>query len=191
MGLEQSVKINIEPGLFEWLAWYHNSMPDWMTPAELQAAGFNVDCRYKPYISADELQDTTEESCEEYYTRNFFVTQCILQATEAAGGNLLLVGHAATLDACTRQVCGQSPRTAQEMMAVIRKVPYLSMTGMEEVPSAGDDKQSHESSRRKSQPASAWRVAEPPVKPLTHCNNARFDWKVLIDDSLLAQAQKK
>ena len=162
-----------------------------MSPAELQAAGYNVDCRYKPYISADELQDTTEESCEEYYTRNFFVTQCILQATEAAGGNLLLVGHAATLDACTRQVCGQSPRTAQEMMAVIRKVPYLSMTGMEEVPSAGDDKQSHESSRRKSQPASAWRVAEPPVKPLTHCNNARFDWKVLIDDSLLAQAQKK
>ena len=78
LGLEKEVKINIEPGLFEWLAWYHNSMPDWMTPEELVEAGYNIEVKYKPYISADELQDTNE-SVEQFYTRNVFVTQCVLQ----------------------------------------------------------------------------------------------------------------
>ena len=44
------------------------------------------------------------ESLESYYTRSFFVTQCVLQKTEEIGGNLLFVGHAATLDACSRQL---------------------------------------------------------------------------------------
>ena len=82
------------------------------------AAGYNVDKSYEPYISADELQDAQAqlqqpESVEQYYTRNFFVTRCILQATEASkkaiggGGNLLFVAHAASLDACSRQVTGK------------------------------------------------------------------------------------
>ena len=72
---------------------------------------------YKPYISSEELQDT-EESCQQFFIRNFFITQCALQvilrrnslspapcqATEEAGGNLLLLGHAATLDTCSRQL---------------------------------------------------------------------------------------
>ena len=51
-------------------------------------AGYNIDENYEPYISADELQDAQAqlqqpESVEQYYTRNFLVTRCILQATEA------------------------------------------------------------------------------------------------------------
>ena len=79
-----------------------------MTPPELVAAGYNVELGYKPYIPADELIDLQEqvppESIDSYYTRNFFVTQCVLQKTEEIGGNLLFVGHAATLDACSRQL---------------------------------------------------------------------------------------
>ena len=34
------------------------------------------------------------------------ITNIILQATEEAGGNVLLLGHAATLDTCSRQLVG-------------------------------------------------------------------------------------
>ncbi len=67
-----------EPGLFEWLAWYQDGMPDWMSGEELARAGYNIQLAYKPYISADELQEATE-SCQQFYIRNFFVTQCALQ----------------------------------------------------------------------------------------------------------------
>ena len=58
LGLADKLKINIEPGLFEWLAWYQDEMPSWMTAEELIAAGYNVEPSYKPYISSEELQDT-------------------------------------------------------------------------------------------------------------------------------------
>ena len=61
------------------------------------------------YIRAQD----TEESCQQFFIRNFFITQCALQATEEAGGNVLLLGHAATLDTCSRQLVGStSPHPA-------------------------------------------------------------------------------
>ena len=39
---------------------------------------FFTDPTYKPYISAEELQDC-QENCQQFYIRNFFVTQCALQ----------------------------------------------------------------------------------------------------------------
>ena len=46
----------------------------------------------------------------------------LLQATEEAGGNVLLVGHAATLDTCSRQLVGREPRQVNELMSIVRKV---------------------------------------------------------------------
>ena len=77
LGVADKLKINIEPGLFEWLAWYQDEMPRWMTSEELLAAGYNVEPGYKPYISSEELQDT-QESCQQFFIRNFFITQCAL-----------------------------------------------------------------------------------------------------------------
>lgn len=166
------------------------SMPDWMSPGELSQAGYNMAQGYKPYIAADELQDSPQETIEAYYTRNFFVTQCILQATEEAGGNVLLVGHAGTLDACTRQITGHGPRPMNEMMTVIRKVPYCSMSVIQEdkaaapvAASTSSLPRSADASRRQQQQArSVWRMVEPPVPPLTHSGNARFNWEVLVDE---------
>ena len=31
LGVADKLKINIEPGLFEWMAWYQDEMPSWMT----------------------------------------------------------------------------------------------------------------------------------------------------------------
>ena len=104
--------IHVEPGLFEWLAWYQDAMPDFMTDSELAAAGYNIQLSYKPYISAEELRDSQlngcVESCEAYYTRSFFVTQCVLASTEDAGGDVLFIGHASTLDACAQQLIGKN-----------------------------------------------------------------------------------
>ncbi len=181
MGLEKELEICVEPGLFEWLVWHQNSIPACMTVEELRDAGYNVDCKYKPYISIDELRDT-EESCEEYYTRNYFVSQCILQAKEDKGGNILLVGHAASLDVCTRQLTGQTPRKTNEILNLVRKVPYCSLAAIEErqvTPSKGD----------KTKKARQWDLVEPPVPPMTECSNSRFDWKILLESSALLQQQ--
>lgn len=76
--------INIEPGLFEWLAWYHDGMPVWMTLDELSAAGFNLNHSYDPLICREELKDT-HESCEQYYGRSAYVSQSIINTTQAQG----------------------------------------------------------------------------------------------------------
>ena len=96
-------------------------MPSWMSAEELISAGYNIEPSYKPYISSEELQDT-QETCQQFFIRNFFITQCALQATEEAGGNVLLIGHAATLDTCSRQLVGKEPRPVNELMAIVRKV---------------------------------------------------------------------
>ena len=94
--------IHVEPGLFEWLAWYQDAMPDFMSNAELSEAGYNIELSYKPYISAEELRDSQDqgcvEGCEAYYTRNFFVTQCVLASTEEAGGDVLFIGKLRALE---------------------------------------------------------------------------------------------
>ena len=82
---------------------------------------------YKPYISSEELHDTVQETCGQFFIRNFFITQCALQATEEAGGNVLLIGHAATLDTCSRQLVGGEPRQVNELMSIVRKVSRLIM----------------------------------------------------------------
>lgn len=84
LGLAEHMPINIEPGLFEWLAWYHDGMPVWMTLEELTAAGFNINTSYDPLICREELKDT-HESCEQYYGRNAYVTQSIINTTQAQG----------------------------------------------------------------------------------------------------------
>jgi len=210
LGIAEKIKINIEPGLFEWLAWYQDGMPSWMTCAELLSAGFNIESCYKPYISSEELADT-QETCQQFFIRNFFVTQCALQATEEAGGNVLLIGHAATLDTCSRQLVGKEPRPIQELMAIIRKVPYCSVAMLEEETvdddlslslrdsgrppsplgggrscspgsvSISTNISSMSTSRSRGPPPKVWRIVPPPFPPMTHTSVATFDWKMLLD----------
>eukprot|EP00088_Acartia_fossae_P057739 TRINITY_DN6738_c0_g1_i1.p1 TRINITY_DN6738_c0_g1~~TRINITY_DN6738_c0_g1_i1.p1 ORF type:complete len:713 (-),score=118.88 TRINITY_DN6738_c0_g1_i1:256-2394(-) len=206
LGIAQKVKMNLEPGLFEWLAWYQDSMPDWMDAEELISAGYNIDATYKPYISADELQDC-QESCQQFYIRNFFVTQCALQATEEVGGNVLLVAHAGSLDTCTRQLIGKDPRPVNSLMSIVRKVPYCAVAMVEEVINDEDELFGHTSPtpsrycdgrispgcvssvsllsrstiRTPAPPPREWRLVNPPFPALTHTSVATFDWNILLD----------
>jgi len=208
-GLQESgnLKLHVEPGLFEWLAWYQDAMPEWMSAKDLVANGYEVDTGYEPYISKDELRDTQAqfqqpESVEQFYTRNFFVTRCILQATEEAGGNLLLVAHAATLDTCSRQVTGHEPRTVQQMLHIVRKVGYCGVAVLQEGEEegvnnskAGNNASSgsqgfrtsseslnsrrfqHHHSKKK-----VWKLTEPAFPPLTYGGRHVFDWKMLLTE---------
>lgn len=164
------VLINVEPGLFEWLAWYPEGTPAWMSPAELKKLGFHINLDYRPLIEADELRHK-KESVEQYYMRSFYVAQGALKRTAAEGGNVLLVGHAATLETCTRQLTGRKPRSAAELVQLVHKIPYCGLCVAQEVvgPSeaAGGDG------------AATWTLVAPPIPPLTHSANARFDWRCM------------
>lgn len=152
------IKIKIEPGLFEWMVWYPDQLPSFMTPEEYSQAGYNVDLSYKPFVSADELLDTPE-SCEQFYLRSHFVTQGALAVHQS--GNILFVGHAATLDVCSRVLIGRKPRgTGAEVIDVIKKVPYCALMAV-------------------AQDGDKWEIKDRPAFPVTHTNNQRFDSKII------------
>lgn len=158
---KNELKIKVEPGLFEWLVWYPDGLPDWMTVDELKKAGYNIDETYQPYVTEKELSEG-RESCEQFYLRSTFVARSSL-ATHATG-NILLVGHAATLEVCSREIIGKKARVTNEMTRIIQRVPYCSLL--------------HLSSSNESE--EKWEIVEPPCPPTTHSTNQRFDWKILL-----------
>lgn len=158
----ESLPINVEPGLFEWLAWYPEGVPVWMSPAELKDIGYHINLDYKPVVDAEELRNR-KESNEQYYIRSFYVAQNLLKKTASEGGNVLFVGHAATLDTCTRQLTGRSPRSAAELVQTVHKIPYCGLCVAQE---SGE--------------GTSWSLVAPPILPLTHSANARFDWRCML-----------
>jgi ubiquitin-associated SH3 domain-containing protein len=82
--IEQSIPISLEPGLFEWLAWYQDSMPQFLAPSEMLDAGFRLREQHQYFIDFSELCDR-RESAEQYYMRSHYVTQCALRCTEHIG----------------------------------------------------------------------------------------------------------
>ena len=75
--------INIEPGLFEWLGWYKDSLPRFMSTQELRDCGFPANTSYCVVLQAAKynLQETTEQ----YYERCHYVTTEILRRHESEG----------------------------------------------------------------------------------------------------------
>lgn len=65
----RNVKINIEPGLFEWTKWCQSGLPCWMSASEYEEIGYNVDPTYKPYVRPEDL--STKETVEDFYERSY------------------------------------------------------------------------------------------------------------------------
>lgn len=74
-------KIKLEPGLFEWMAWYPNGVPDWLSSSELIDAKYDVDLNYVPVQAATDLTVHLKESTEQFYTRNHEVLLQLLENT--------------------------------------------------------------------------------------------------------------
>lgn len=161
------------------MAWYPDGVPDWLTKEELQAAKYNIDTEYQPFVAINNLNESIKETTEGFYTRNYDVLRKIIDSTgnfvfkfqskvekliniflKCLVGNVLIVAHATTLDTCTRQLIGEAPRNTNELRQVIHKIPYCSLANVEEI-----DGQ--------------WKLVEPDTLPVTHSKNPRFEWNAL------------
>lgn len=78
-------------------------------------------------------------------------------------GNVLIVGHAGTVEVCTRQLLGKPHRSAQEFRELCSKVPYCGLLVIEE------DKK-HKT----------WKVMDSPISCLTHGQNKIGDVRKLL-----------
>ena len=160
LGLVDSIAINIEPGLFEWMGWYPRpDTPVWMSTEQLKGAGYNINADYVPVITVEDLiKNRGNETMEEFYDRSFETTTKVLSTTTC---NVLLVGHASSVDTCTRQLIGKPPRSQRDLISMVHKVPFVGLAAAEEGPNG------------------KWSLVKPPTFTLQHLNNQRYDWKML------------
>jgi ubiquitin-associated SH3 domain-containing protein len=159
---EPGAKIRIENGLFEWLAWCQGGFPTFMTPNDFLKNGLQVDPTYLSQVALNDLKP--KETHLEFYKRMYNITRLILKTLGQSSGNVMFVGHAASLEACTRQLVGAQPRSAQELTKMVQKIPYLGMCVAQESEYGKN---------------STWDFIDPPIPPLTHAPNIRFDWRCL------------
>ncbi|XP_055516535.1 ubiquitin-associated and SH3 domain-containing protein B-like isoform X1 [Leucoraja erinacea] len=159
---ENQIKLRVEPGLFEWTKWVSgNTLPAWMTAEEHAAANLGTDITYKPHIPANKLG--ISEPYETYISRSCQVMREILAECKLKGNNILIVAHASSLEACTRQLQGLSARNSKDFVQVVRKIPYLGFCACEELEDAG-----------------IWQLVDPPILPLTHGPNHSFSWRDIL-----------
>ncbi|CAF4007299.1 unnamed protein product [Rotaria sordida] len=168
MGVEDRVKIRVEPGLFEFLGWYERGLPSFFNSSNININEeieeennlYNIDKNYRPIISLEKL--SRDEKYIDYYNRSFKVTQQITDKHKLTGANIFFIGHAATLEVCTRQLCSFPPRSYSDFNSVIRKVSYLGLQLCERNPTDGQ-----------------WTLKTPPIPPLQHANNISYDWQMM------------
>ncbi|XP_012882864.1 PREDICTED: ubiquitin-associated and SH3 domain-containing protein A isoform X2 [Dipodomys ordii] len=157
--LEMTLKIRVEPGIFEWTKWEASkTTPAFMTLEELRDANFNVDADYRPAVPRSSLLPA--ESYEEYVDRCTLSMGRILAACPPEAGIILVVGHGSSLDSCTRPLLGLPPREYGDFAQLVRKIPSLGMCFCEE-----------------NQEQGRWELVNPPVKTLTHGANSAFNWR--------------
>lgn len=177
-GLRQkaTLPMRIEPALFEWAVWHkHLLQLDWCTREELVADHFNVAADYVPVIEPAQINDRFEETYDEFYDRNAELAHRVAHTHKT--GNVLLVGHAATLDTCSQGLCGSERRPLSELMTLMLKVPYCSIVMLEQ---EEQPEQVEGESESAVVAPSKWKiVTDGPRNTVTHSNNQRFDANVL------------
>ncbi|VDK83579.1 unnamed protein product [Litomosoides sigmodontis] len=173
-----TLRINIEPGLYEWLHWCRNGIPSWMTPEELKSFGYPINNYYMPLLKPDEL--CASETLNDFYERSFSLVRKILSVHNK--GTILLVAHGPSLDALTRQLCGGTPRTPEDFIYKLQQIPYLACLQVVEQ-SANSTNNGSSSNNSDSTSNKSWKFDGSPIPSLTHASNSSFDAKLLYPDS--------
>lgn len=167
LGQKDTVPLNVEPTLFEWCMLFSKSTGiskfDWLTTEELKSAGLNVNSSYTPNMSIRELEAIcrADESVEAFYERNGGWLDEI--AAGGGGENILLVGHAATVEVCHQRLKETPVRSASDLNRLLVKLPYCSFIGME----------------RDLEKGPQWRQIEGGNYSVTNTANQRFDCGLL------------
>lgn len=161
---DPSIKIKVEPGLFEYKNWHLGpGLAPFMTNVELYKAGLNVDLNYRPYLEVDV---ETPETVDDYYKRGELVAQSVVKETEKEGGNIIFIGHAATLDitkiALKRLDQNRTDYPPYQITKNLLRVPYCALGALRDKP---------------------WEVVCPPCPPSINSSSGRFDWRLLLDSA--------
>ncbi len=130
LGLVRTVPITVEAGLLENLLVGGNAPPT-MTATELSRAGYLIDTEYRP-LHANLNFFLNETSVHDLYTRHNAVVQHVLD--QKRHGDIIIVGHAHSLDLATRMLCGNHPRERREWSAIAQHVGYCSFVQADRQP---------------------------------------------------------
>lgn len=77
LGLKEKIQIRIEPGFFQYIGW--EGIIDTLTPDELFAAGYNIDLKYIPILSQENLMEKLNQTLDEHYNNTYNCIQSILK----------------------------------------------------------------------------------------------------------------
>ncbi|CDS41469.1 phosphoglycerate mutase [Echinococcus multilocularis] len=192
-----NLAVRIEPFLFEWLGWYSGKLPNFLSPAMLTELGYNVDREYQALSSLNQLD--LHESVPQFYARSTQIVKDILEQNPIKGANILMVGHAASLDACTRSLLRKRFRSGGSGSGSSSNngnVVALTNGNSSNNNSGGGGMNDIEELHRRCSPVPycgllcaveggrRWRLDEPPIPPLTHGQNADFDWRQSYSSSI-------
>uniref|UniRef100_A0A915PNW7 Uncharacterized protein n=1 Tax=Setaria digitata TaxID=48799 RepID=A0A915PNW7_9BILA len=177
----RTLRINVEPGLYEWMRWCRNGIPSWMTPEELSHLGYPINTYYIPLLKPIDL--CPNETLNDFYERSFSLVRKILSIH--GEGTVLLVAHGPSVDALTRQLCGGTPRTPEDFMYKLQQIPYLACLQAVEhsINSGSNGSISSSSSSSGNVNNKSWKFGGSPIPPLTHTSNSSFDSRLLSLDS--------
>ncbi|KRX14569.1 Protein UBASH3A -like protein [Trichinella nelsoni] len=127
------LRMQIEPALFEWLAWYE-IMPTWMKFSDLVKSNYKINSTYKPVTKASDMQQYSNESVADFYERCINAFRQILESDKKKG-NILFIVHSTTIDAITRFLNGMDTSNVSEeaLKSVGENYPYCSVLIYEEL----------------------------------------------------------
>ncbi|KAL5104516.1 Ubiquitin-associated and SH3 domain-containing protein B [Taenia crassiceps] len=196
-----NLAVRVEPLLFEWLGWYSGKLPNFLSPAMLNELGYNVDREYRALSSLEQLD--LQESVPQFYARSTQLVKDILERNPTKGANILIVGHAASLDACTRSLlrkrfrsggsCSGGSSNNGNAVALPNGNSSNSSSGGG---GGGGGMNDIEQLHRRCSPVPycgllcaveggrRWHLDEPPIPSLTHGQNADFDWRQSYGSSI-------